>query len=144
MTQKTILAGQTYYFFGIKDVNGKSWMQFELQVVSLCATKLGFTINSSNYGRAHTGIIAGWKEPSYNHQVFQVFKDKVAVLFAMPKLKDAPFSSREDFQNCPPETFGRAQEALSTSFRIHFDKLSLNNNLFVYDSVTDNVREQKL
>lgn len=131
-------------FFGITDKQDETWSQSESRITSFCSQELDITINSHDIERAHR---LGRYQPGKNRPIivsFMRFKDKGQILSASSKLKNSPFSVREDYSArvrlARKKLFSYGKQS-TAFFKIRFDKLIMNNKQFVYNAGTDSVVE---
>ncbi|XP_070381892.1 uncharacterized protein [Dermacentor albipictus] len=131
-------------FLGLQDELGESWDQSEAHITSFCSEHLGISIGSQDIERAHR---LGRFQLGKNRPIIVKlahFKDKSRILIAGPKLKETPFSVREDYSAkvrlARKKLFSYAQQT-NASFKIRFDKLVIGRKLFTYNAETDAVVE---
>ncbi|XP_077552427.1 uncharacterized protein LOC144166812 [Haemaphysalis longicornis] len=131
-------------FFGIKDENAETWAESEAKIISFCATHLEMNITDAGIERAHRlgRYCADKMRPIIVK--FAHYKEKSRVLQSSRKLKETPFFVREDYSarvrlaRQKLYSFGQQSNA---SFKIRFDKLSIDKKQYTYDAMTDSVVE---
>lgn len=105
---------------------------------------MGIELDPSNLERSHR--LGRFTENKSRPIIVKLlrFKDKESILAAGHKLKNTTFAVREDFSESVRLARGKLYqfaEPQNVPFKIRFDKLHIHNKRYIYDPISDCVKE---
>ncbi|XP_075726224.1 uncharacterized protein LOC142767862 [Rhipicephalus microplus] len=128
--------------YGLPDTVNETWAQSEAQVIAFCSEKLNVAISTAAIERAHRlGRYTAVKARPIILR-FLSFKDKERVLAVASKLKGTEFALSEDYSSKVRQDrkkliqFAKDRKA---EYKLHFNKMKIGNQTFVYNAETDTV-----
>lgn len=129
-------------FYGFPDNEKETWAQSEEKVISFCSSNLQLNIAPEAIERSHRlgRYTTARKRPVIVK--FLSFKEKERVLKASGKLKGTDFGISEDYS---PKIRLERQKLIQYAkekggdFKLRFNKLFMNGQVFLYDSAAESV-----
>lgn len=130
---------------GISD-SKETWNDTEEKALAALHSALGVEIPPSDVERAHRIGALSASKPRPIIMKFCSFKTRDKVLSARAKLKESGISVSEDFSPATREARKKLSEFAkglpgSPKFKLRYTKLYVNQQCYVYDSLTDTVTE---
>ncbi|XP_072144147.1 uncharacterized protein [Dermacentor andersoni] len=131
-------------FLGLEDNEKETWKESEEKIINFCASQLELHLEPSAIERAHR---IGKYRPERKRPIIVKlthFKSKENILACGRKLKATNFAIREDF--APATRIARSKllgfiRPQKCAFKLHVDKLLVNNKRYHYDPTSDSVIE---
>lgn len=131
-------------FYGIEDSENETWAMSEGIILEFCMQKLKQTISSDCVERAHRlgRFSAGRNRPIIVK--LSRFKEKDCILMSGPLLKGTPFAVGEDFSldvRIARRKLLHFAKERNMSYKLTFNKLKMENRIFVYNPLSDSVEQ---